>query len=584
LAALVWFTVSGVVVAPKPKRAKKIESHGADEQGERSSRLPAERMTPLQLAAKALRDGKLCDAIVLLQELPETCVGHVPANIAPRLLMAVAKAANFGEAMVELKVLEGKFESRAFEAVILEAVKNKDMTACQQLQMLCTTLSIPKSPRTLEALAHVHASDIASLRILVDEAEAPLAKGFAAAVLEACAALHDIDLALDVFEKVAETDAAALRAVTERASKSGVNATANKDPKATSGSDASQACSREYGSQIKACGQAWDLKGVWDRWSEMEINNVQPTAITLGCMVEALVVNGCTDDAFQLAQKMGSEESTRDLVNTVIYTTILKGFANTKNVDKVMALYGEMKAHSVQPNMVTYNTILNAFAQCGAMERAPALLEDMKMATPPLEPDVVTYSTLVKGFCNSGNFDRAMLILKEMQASGKHEADEVLYNSLLEGCAKEHRPDDALKLLADMRKSGVAPSNYTLSILVKLMGRCKRVDQAFTLIDEIKRKYGLKVNIQVYTCLIQACFNNRQASKAVALHEQIIKEGLAPDEMTYTVLMRGCLQAGLNDKAAQYKTLQSTTCKSQAKGKGKGYSRNSGAATSQKRS
>merc|ERR1719162_744362 len=248
-----------------------------------------------------------------------------------------------------------------------------------------------------------------------------------------------------------------------------------------------------------------------------------------------------------------------------------------------MALYGEMKAHSVQPNMVTYNTILNAFAQCGAMERAPALLEDMKMATPPLEPDVVTYSTLVKGFCNSGNFDRAMLILKEMQASGKHEADEVLYNSLLEGCAKEHRPDDALKLLADMRKSGVAPSNYTLSILVKLMGRCKRVDQAFTLIDEIKRKYGLKVNIQVYTCLIQACFNNRQASKAVALHEQIIKEGLAPDEMTYTVLMRGCLQAGLNDKAAQYKTLQSTTCKSQAKGKGKGSSRSSGTPPWQKR-
>jgi len=584
LAALVWFTVSGIAVPAKPKRAKKFESDGAEEQRNRSSRMPAEQFTPLQLAAKALREGRLCDAIVVLQELPETLAGYVPANIAPRLLMAVAKATNFDEVMVELKLLEGKIESRALEAVILEAIKNKDAAACQQLQILSATMLIPKSARTLEALAHVHASDIASLRILVEEAQAPLAKGFAAVVLGACAALHDIDLALDVFEKVAEADAAALRAVTEKASKVGGHSADHKVPKHVSGADASPAGgSREYGAKIKACGQAWDVQGVWDVWGDMKTNNVLPTSITVGCMVEALVVNECTADAWQLTQQMWSDQSSRALVNTVIYSTILKGFSNAKDIEKVMALYEEMQSHGVQPNAITYNTILNAFAQCGAMDRAPALLEDMKMSTPPVEPDIVTYSTLVKGFCNTGSLDRALQILKEMQTSGKHEADELMYNSLLDGCAKEHRPDDALKLLGDMRKSGVSPSNYTLSMLVKLMGRCKRLNQAFTLIEDIRLEYGLKVNIQVYTCLIQACFNNRQASKAVALHEQIIKEGLLPDEMTYTVLMKGCSQAGLNDQAAQYKVLQAETCKSKGKGKGKGSSRSSGAAPWQKR-
>jgi len=583
LAALVWFTVSGIVVSPKPKRTKKIESHGAEDEGKGSLRLPVERMTPLQLAAKALRDGNLCDAITLLQELPETLTGYVPANIAPRLLMAVARAPNFDEAMVEMKVFEGKIESRAFEAVILEAVKNQDVATCRQLQTLSAAMLIPKSARTLEALAHVNASDIASLRILVSEAEAPLPKGFAAVVLEACAALHDIDLALDVFEKVAEVDAAALRAVTEKASNAVAgNPAAHKNAKPASSADASLA-SREYGSKIKACGQAWDVQGVWVLWGEMKTNNVLPTSITLGCMVEALVVNGCTVDAWQLVKQIWSDESSTALVNTVIYSTILKGFSNARDVERVMAIYEEMRGLGVQPNTITYNTILNAFAQGSAMDRAPALLEDMKMAMPPVEPDIVTYSTIVKGFCNSGSLDRALQILSEMKASGKFEADELMYNSLLDGCAKEHRPDDALKLLADMKKSGVTPSNYTLSMLVKLMGRCRRLSQAFTLVEDIKQEYGLKVNIQVYTCLIQACFNNRQASKAVALHEQIIKEGLLPDEMTYTVLMKGCLQAGLNDRAAQYKVLQAETCKSQAKGKGKGSSRSSGTPPWQKR-
>jgi pentatricopeptide repeat protein len=216
-----------------------------------------------------------------------------------------------------------------------------------------------------------------------------------------------------------------------------------------------------------------------------------------------------------------------------------------------MAVYDEMRAYGIQPNTITFNTILNAFAQGVAMHRVPSLLEDMKAATPPVEPDIVTYSTIVKGFCNAGNLDRALKVLDDMKESGKHVPDEVMYNSLLGGCAKEHRPDEALQLLDDMRKYNVPPSNYTLSMLVKLMGRCRRINQAFTMLEDISKEYGLRINIQVYTCLIQGCFNAGQASKAIALHEKIIKEGLVPDSMTYTVLVRGCMQSGLLDKAVE---------------------------------
>merc|ERR1719446_951038 len=185
------------------------------------------------------------------------------------------------------------------------------------------------------------------------------------------------------------------------------------------------------------------------------------------------------------------------------------------------------------------------------MDRVPALLQDMKSSSPPAEPDIVTYSTIVKGYCNSGSLDRALEIFKDMQSDGKFTPDEVLFNSLLDGCAKEHRPNEALKLLDDMRSTGVTPSNYTLSMVVKLMGRCRRLNQAFTIIEDVSREYGLKVNIQVYTCLIQACFNNRQPAKAVALHDQIISEGLMPDEMTYSALVKGCLQAGRVDHAVR---------------------------------
>merc|ERR1719169_382730 len=64
-----------------------------------------------------------------------------------------------------------------------------------------------------------------------------------------------------------------------------------------------------YGSMIKAYGQARDVERIWELWMEMRGREVKPTAITLGCMIDALVMNNCVDDAWDLVQKgygMGS--------------------------------------------------------------------------------------------------------------------------------------------------------------------------------------------------------------------------------------------------------------------------------------
>jgi pentatricopeptide repeat protein len=69
-----------------------------------------------------------------------------------------------------------------------------------------------------------------------------------------------------------------------------------------------------YGSMIKAYGHARDVRRVWDLWNQMIAHRVLPTSVTLGCMVEALVANGCTSDAWKLTQQMWGGEGTQPLV------------------------------------------------------------------------------------------------------------------------------------------------------------------------------------------------------------------------------------------------------------------------------
>merc|ERR1719454_2284568 len=161
-----------------------------------------------------------------------------------------------------------------------------------------------------------------------------------------------------------------------------------------------------YGSMIKAYGQARDLERVWALWREMRSRGVNPTAITVGCTVNALVKGGEVEEAWRLVQELVKDEALKQHVNTVIYSTILKGFVLSKQPQRVFEVHSKMRESGTQP-------------------------------------DTITYSTIVKGYCQSGDIARAFEVLKEMKSDGKYTPDEIMYNSLLDGCAKQNLVQDA---------------------------------------------------------------------------------------------------------------------------------------------
>ena len=308
-----------------------------------------------------------------------------------------------------------------------------------------------------------------------------------------------------------------------------------------------------YGSMIKAFGQAGQISQILELWAEMESKGVQPTQITLGCMTEALVRCGEAQKAWDLIHKVQqSQQAGHDeeaaTVNTVIYSSVLKGFATAKNIDQVFAVHDEMLKHGVACNTIIYNTMLDACAKCCTMHRAEQVLKAMRAAS--VQPDKITYSTIIKGHCMEGDVDKALAMLKEMRTDKTTEPDEITYNSFLDGCARQHRVDEALAALDEMQAAGVRPSNFTLSILVKLLGRVRRLNQAFSLVEDLSAKHKFKPNVQVYSCLIQACIQNRKLDRALALHDQMVLADCPPDEKFYTGLARGCLQLYAPQKAA----------------------------------
>merc|ERR1719253_2584275 len=182
------------------------------------------------------------------------------------------------------------------------------------------------------------------------------------------------------------------------------------------------------------------------------------------------------------------------------------------------------------------------------MDQVQGILDDMK--THGIEPNLITYSTMLKGHCQNGDIQTAFAILEQMRKDAHLKPDEIMYNSLLDGCAQNNLVEEGLRLLEEMQAEGVKPSNFTLSILVKLLNRARRLQQAFTLVEDITKKYNFWPNVHVYTNLVQACIFNQQLQRGLSVLEEMVVGRIAPDGRTYAILLRACLSRGMLDQAA----------------------------------
>jgi pentatricopeptide repeat protein len=259
------------------------------------------------------------------------------------------------------------------------------------------------------------------------------------------------------------------------------------------------------------------------------------------------VSNGDTEGAFELIHQMRDDDKCYGTINSVIYCSVLKGFTREKKIDRAWETYEEMKSMGVELSVITYNTLMDACARCGRMESLPRILEDMRSYR--IKPNLITYSTMLKGHCQNGDVQTAFAILEEMKKDSKMKPDEIMYNSLLDGCAQSNLFDEGMRLLEEMQNEGVQPSNFTLSILVKLMNRARKLEQAFSIVDSITKKYNFRPNVHVYTNLIQACVANQQLSRGMGLLEQMVQERVVPESRTYAILVRACMFKNLVDQA-----------------------------------
>lgn len=279
-----------------------------------------------------------------------------------------------------------------------------------------------------------------------------------------------------------------------------------------------------FGAIIRALGQTGDLSGCFRIWRQMLDQGVEPNASSLGSLADACVTNQEPNravEAFEEAQKWLSERKLS--VAPAIYISMVRALCKAKDTKRALEIYQEMMRQRKQE------------------AKAPAP-PGLGRETNNNKQEGATLSMLVRGLVEAGNLDTAFMVLADMRRFG-YEADESIFNAFLNACFRDENADLAKNLFDDMETRGVKPNSATFSILIKIFGRCRRLEDAFATMEKMSSKYGIEPSVQTYTCLAQACTRNRQTSKALDLVERMKALGSRPDRVLYSTLINGCAYA-----------------------------------------
>mmetsp|Transcript_106338 Transcript_106338/g.167908 ORF Transcript_106338/g.167908 Transcript_106338/m.167908 type:complete len:1010 (+) Transcript_106338:54-3083(+) len=307
--------------------------------------------------------------------------------------------------------------------------------------------------------------------------------------------------------------------------------------------DPMQLAPHTYASLIKAFSTLKQVQRCRDLWNEMtEMRGLEPTDVALGCMLDALVCNGVVQESVALLRKWEH----RVPVNTVLYSTLIKGFNNIGDSKGAVEMWNELRVKKLPMNTTVYNVIIDVHARVGATREVANLLKLMEADN--LQPDSITKSIVAKAYCVSGEIEKAMDVFRSLP-SGKGSNNVVIYNTILDGCVRHQRMELADELIAKMQDFCVIPSNFTLGIIVKMWGRRRKLQEAFFAVKNLPKKYGFAANASVKTCLFFACLRNDAISQAGEVFDDLRNSKSRVDSKMYSALINNCARVGQVEKA-----------------------------------
>ncbi|KAH7426925.1 hypothetical protein KP509_10G022300 [Ceratopteris richardii] len=216
--------------------------------------------------------------------------------------------------------------------------------------------------------------------------------------------------------------------------------------------------------------------------------------------------------------------------NAVSWSSLIVGYTQYGLCEQAWHCYERMQAEGLSPDAVTYTSILKACSSMGAVIKGEHIHNEVRKQG-WLGNDIILGTALVDMYIKCGALAKAQALLEELP-----HLDVVLWNTLITGYVQQGEIEHAFNCFEQMQKGGFCPDAVTLSAVLSGCSHLGRVEDAYKHFIEMITQYGIKPDLEHYTCMVDLLGRAGHLDKAV----RVIQEMPSSDCSILCALLSAC--------------------------------------------
>ncbi|KAH7439192.1 hypothetical protein KP509_04G048900 [Ceratopteris richardii] len=335
----------------------------------------------------------------------------------------------------------------------------------------------------------------------------------------------------------------------------------------------SKGCSpdaRTYTSVLKACALVGNIELGEHIHKEIARTSLLRTDMVLGtALLNMYAKCGAVSKAEQVFNDLPS-------CDMVCWNALITGYVQHGQPKQALHCFEEMQNKGLVPNELTFTFALKACGMLGAADKGEEIHEIIAKQG-LLDHDIVLGTVLVDMYAKCGALTKARCVLDDLSSKSN-----LPWNALIGGYVQYGLATEALNCIAEMQQEGLSPDPITFSFALKASAALGALDKGIKFHDEISKQGMLGSNIQLdnalvdmyakcgaliqaqevleklpirdsvsWSAVIAGFVDQGQGEQALHLFDQMRHDGLLPDSVIFSCILKACGNMGAISRGEQ---------------------------------
>ena len=225
----------------------------------------------------------------------------------------------------------------------------------------------------------------------------------------------------------------------------------------------------------------------------------------------------------------------------VRFVALLKACTTRKDLSKGICVHIDIQRKCLlEKNAYVASTLISMYAKCGALAKAQHVHDELRVH------NAVSWNCLIAGYAQQGQGEDALKCYESMERDG-YSPDVITFTCVLKACGSTRAIQKGKQIHKEIVSKGLLIKDPLLGTsLVDMYAKCGDMGKASQVFDEL-----LVQDVVSWNALIAGYAQQGQGEEALTSFERMESNGVSPNVITFTCILKACGITGAIEKGKQ---------------------------------